>query len=179
MRTSHIFSAIALAALSMAAFAGPKVGSAVPAYHPTHIAGPDKGTKTCAVCKYGATPAVQAFVWGDSIENILSLAELLNSQVEQHGLNNFRAFIIIVDDGSVNLERVTAGLADKGIEKVAVATIEPDAKVLEQLEIEKDKKNTIIVYRDRKISRVMNNVDAANMGERISAAISETVAGTN
>ncbi|MFN7172065.1 MAG: hypothetical protein ACK4P3_04680 [Fimbriimonadaceae bacterium] len=179
MRTSHIFSAIALAALSMAAFAGPKAGSAVPAYHPTHIAGPDKGTETCAVCKYGATPAVQAFVRGDSVENILSLAELLNSQVEQHGLDNFRAFIIIVDDGSVNLERVTVGMADKGIEKVAVATIKPDSAVLEQLEIDKDNKNTIVIYRDRKVSRVMSNVNVSETSERVSAAISETVAGTN
>lgn len=54
-----LWSGVTLLALSLAVVAqsqeqaapdtGLKVGDAVPAYNPVHVAGPDKGTNTCPV----------------------------------------------------------------------------------------------------------------------------------
>lgn len=166
---------LALPVLAMAPESGLKVGEMVSAFHPTHIAGPDKGTDTCPPCKYGNRPAVQVWTNGDDAENVVALANNLNERVTKSA-HEFRGFVINLTecDKCVDMTKTMAGQL-KG-DKVAMAYLPKDHEAigLYKVNVSADVKNTVFVYKNRKVVAKFVNLKADKAGlASLNAAIAK------
>jgi protocatechuate 3,4-dioxygenase beta subunit len=154
----------AAATLALAAFAaggglasGPKTGGAVYPFNPTHVTGADKGTQTCPVCKYGMIPAVQVWVNGDSMDNVGQIAEALDGLVKKEGPAKLKAFVVFIKPDSVSADdfsaQLKAGAEQHSLENVAYTYVGSNDKAIARYKINTafDVKNTVLVYRDRKV----------------------------
>ena len=157
------------------AFAGPKSGlqpgDTVSAFEPIHVTGADAGTKTCPVCKYGKTPAVQVWVNGDSMENVSKIADALEAAIKMDGPDKLKAFIFFIkpaDESAEMFEGKLKMVADKcHLQNVALAyVLGGDASTLHQYKINTaaDVKNTILVYHDMKVSANFVNLAGDEKG---------------
>ncbi|MFW5697134.1 MAG: hypothetical protein ACOCX1_01075 [Fimbriimonadaceae bacterium] len=162
--TKVLFGAIAAAALAIPAFAssatsGLAAGEIVTPFHPTHVTGPDAGTNTCPPCKYGNSPMVQVWVNGDSMENIGAIAGTLNKMAKEN--KDFKAFVIfLTDDVAATEAKLKKVAKDTGFNDIAMAYVPKDSDYLQQYKINTDPevKNTVLVYRDRKVTKNFTNV---------------------
>jgi protocatechuate 3,4-dioxygenase beta subunit len=161
--TSKILTGIALSVVAAVALAaaplksGPSVGDKLSAFEPTHVAGPDKGTNTCPVCKYGAIPAVQVWVNGDSSANVIKLAGQLESAIKTQGSKNLKAFIVFVNTGGVSDEEFAKSvteIADKSkspdVAFTYVSKSDPSVSRY-KINLDADVKNTVLFYKDRAV----------------------------
>lgn len=150
---------------------GLAVGKMLPAYDPVHVAGPDKGTNTCPVCKYGPRPAVQVWVNGDSAENVAALAKFLEKTVGANKAKDMKAFVVFLNTSgksdkavSQELTKMAEGL---GIKEIAFAYLPAAEKgPIQAYAINTDSavKNTIFVYRNRKVAAKFVNLKADSNG---------------
>lgn len=159
---------------------GLKVGDALPAYEPTHVSGPDANTKTCPVCKYGATPAVQVWVNNQNPENVLAIAKDLDATMKKAnagGANKFRAFVVFLQGGCGavsgccdNADVLTKTLKDLAaknhLQNVAFAYIPNTDESLKSYQINSDKamENTVLVYKGRHVTTKFVNLKADKAG---------------
>ena len=157
------------------AFGGPKsglqMGDPIPPFEPTHVTGADAGTKTCPVCKYGKTPAVQVWVNGDSMENVSKIADALEAAIKMDGPDKLKAFILFIkpaDESEAMLEGKLKMISDKcHLQNVALAYVDGgDAGTLLKYKINtaSDIKNTVLVYHDMKISANFVNLKGDEEG---------------
>ncbi|MES1228079.1 MAG: hypothetical protein ABUL72_05365 [Armatimonadota bacterium] len=141
---------------------GLKLGEFIPAYEPTHVAGPDAGTKTCPICKYGDLPAVQVWVNGDNDDNIRVISNRLESKVAA-SKHKFKAFIIVMTDPAHGITEESVKAKWGGHSKrVAFAYIPKDSDAAKNYEINTsaDVKNTVFVYKDMKLKTKFVNLSA-------------------
>ena len=80
---------------------GPQAGEMVSAFEPVHVTGPDAGTRTCPVCKYGKIPAVQVWVNGDRSENVAKIADALEAAIKMEGPDQLKGFIVFIKPHSM------------------------------------------------------------------------------
>ncbi len=153
------------------ASSGLKVGEMVSAFSPNHVTGPDGGTQTCPVCKYGKTPAVQVWVNGDKPENVSKIADALESSIKMEGPDKLKAFIIFVKPASVSTKAIEGQLkmvAEKcKLKNVALAYVDgPKSEFVGQYKINTsaEVKNTVLVYHDLKVSANFVNLKADEKG---------------
>lgn len=144
---------------------GLNIGETLSAFHPTHIAGPDKGTDTCPPCKYGNRPAVQVWVNEDSPENVLAIANNLQTKVAS-SKSEFKAFIINVTCCEACTKNAEA-LAEKvkGNE-LGITVLDPtnEAVKLYKVNLDPQVKNTVFVYKNRKVVAKFINLKADKEG---------------
>lgn len=168
----------ALVALPLFAFAvggglksGLQSGEMVSAFTPSHVTGPDAGTTTCPVCKYGKTPAVQVWVNGDSPENVSKIAASLEAAIKMEGTNKLKGFLIFIKPASMTDEAIQGQLkmvAEKyRLTNVALTYVDGrKSEFVGQYKINPsaDVKNTIIVYHDMKVSANFVNLKGDEKG---------------
>jgi len=175
-----IFAACAVVAFALPAIAGSvksglEVGEMVTPFHPTHVSGPDKGTDTCPPCKYGALPAVQVWVNNDDEANVMAIAKSLSSEVKASKAD-LKAFVIKLSncDACVTATKEMAGKAS--LDNIAMAYLPSKDKAIQNYKVNTDAsvKNTVFVYRDRKVVAKFVNLkaDKAGLGE-LHAAIAK------
>lgn len=170
-----IFAPFVVAALALPAFAafvnsGINVGETVSAFHPSHVSGPLKGTDGCPPCTYGMRPAVQVWTNGDSASNVASIGKSLATMVGS-SKHELKAFVITLDgQGSAN--EIAKGV---GSDKVGVAYIGKDSSAVGDYKINtaSDVKNTVFVYKNKKVVAKMVNLKADAAGLK---ALKEAVA---
>ncbi len=165
-------SKIAFAALALVTVAwaeapksGLKIGEYAVAYDPVHAWGPDKGTHTCPVCKYGMLPAVQVWVNGDDPANIRGIATTLEKLTQQYKAKKLKAFIVYLNpkqesEGTLS-NRLAAYGRSWGLKNVALAYLPADQKqAIENYSINTgaDVKNTVLVYNKLKITTNIVNL---------------------
>lgn len=188
---SLLFVGFALPVLALAGFryagtsseSGPKVGGDVYAFQPTHVTGPDKGTNTCPVCKYGKEPAAQVWVNNDDPGNVVKIAKTLESAIDKDGLHKFRAFVVYIPGKGQTDAAMTAKLsslaAKNGIDKVAFTFVNGESRdAISQYQINTDPsvKNTVFVYRDRTVQANFVNLKADDAGlAKLQASIAKAV----
>jgi len=162
----------AIVAATTALFGGPKsgpeVGAMVFAFEPTHVTGPDAGTDTCPVCKYGNTPAVQVWVHGDSASNVAKIVKVLEAKTAANPAG-LKAFVVEVIDKSATktTEKQLKGLAKSAAAKhVALTYVAKDNSAVSDYEINlgTQVKNTVFVYRNRKVIAKWVNLTADAKG---------------
>lgn len=170
-----ILAIIAIPVFAMAPTSGLKVGEMTSAFEPTHVAGPDKGTETCPVCKYGNAPAVQIWHKGDTDENIVAMINHLETKVV-NSKKDLKAFTIRLSEcekcveGTVEMSKKLKAthvgvtylpITDPGVELYKINT-EPAVK------------NTVMVYKNRKVVATFVNLKADEAGfKQLDAALAK------
>jgi protocatechuate 3,4-dioxygenase beta subunit len=148
---------------------GLNVGEMVTPFHPTHVSGPDKGTDTCPPCKYGARPAVQVWSNHDSEENSAKLAAFLSEEVEELEDAGFKGFMIMLTncDKCVDKSKALGATAEKkGWKNIGVAHLAIDTDYVKNYKVNTsaDVKNTVFVYKNRKVVAKFVNLKADKAG---------------
>jgi protocatechuate 3,4-dioxygenase beta subunit len=149
---------------------GLAVGDMVSAFSPTHVTGPDAGTQTCPVCKYGKTPAVQVWVNGDKMENVAKIADTLEASIKMEGSTKLKGFIIYIKPAGESSEKLAGQLkmvADKcHLTNVGLLYVDSKDESVGQYKINtaSSVKNTVLVYHDMKVSANFVNLKADEAG---------------
>jgi len=183
----YVVAAVALAAVSVPLIAvsgadsGLKVGEFVTPFHPSHVTGPHKGTKACPPCTYGVLPQIQVWVNGDDPSNVAELVKLVDSSMAKHQSAKLKGFFIFLTDQSSapslaqKLEKLaTSTKADR----VALAWLPKNDEAVGnyKVNLSPEVKNTIFVYRDRKIVAKFVNLKGDAKGlQALNAAIEKIV----
>lgn len=174
----------AIVAAGVYTFAGPDsglaVGESVTPFHPTHVTGPDKGTDTCPPCKYGNRPAVQVWVNGDSERNVTKIARKLNEWVASNKEAELKGFVIfLVDEPNQKAEQMIRDLAQaNSLGNIGMAWLKKtdDAVKNYKVNLSGDVKNTIFVYKNKKVVQKFVNLEATeeglnNFGQAVMTAV--------
>jgi protocatechuate 3,4-dioxygenase beta subunit len=150
---------------------GLPVGEYVLAWNPIHVAGPDKGTNTCPICTYLERPMVQVFVKDGP--QVGALAERVERLVATYEKKEFKGFVIVTDGVPEKLARLGA---ERKITKSALCYPDPSTKKadLNKYHINPAAQNTIIVYREYKVTAVfvnLNETDFAKVEEAVKKSL--------
>jgi protocatechuate 3,4-dioxygenase, beta subunit len=181
MNKKHILTgilAVSVVATAMAATlsSGLGVGDAVYPFAPTHVTGPDKGTETCPVCKYGGLPAVQVWVNGDSLKNVTAIAKTINAKAASSKFKAFVVFLINPKD-SEQTAKTLADVAEKNkLQNVALTWLDKNSESVTTYKVNTDSqvKNTVLVYKNRKVTTKFVNFQADKQGlKQLDAAVAQ------
>ena len=145
--------------LSQKIESGNPIGSESPAFSPLHVAGPDKGSHACPMCKYGYHPGVMVFLNTDTDwKNITTICKRLEEESIQRKSQKFKAYLIYTNPqklGVKELERKLSKFAETLSIKNMAITYVPS---INDIETEMDLNNingktktTIIVYNKRMV----------------------------
>jgi hypothetical protein len=165
-----MLNALLLAAvLAPAPDSGLAVGEAVTPFHPTHVAGPHKGTDACPPCTYGDKPQVQIWTNHEEDDATLAFAKVLD-EASKASAKGFRGFIVNVAfcDGCVSkLDKVAAKMAEAKIEGTALAYVRGTNEAINSYKInivDSEVKNTVLVYSGKKVTAKFVNLKADEAG---------------
>lgn len=137
---------------------GLNIGEDQPSFMPFHAFGPDKGTRTCPVCKYGRYHGIVYFVgdnpnW-DDIKKWLK--QLDNESVKRE--KYLKTYFVYGNSKNYNkqsrqkeLEKIGKGL---GLQKIALTFVPKFSDTESEANLNKinaDVENTFIIYRHRTI----------------------------
>ena len=146
---------------------GRNIGDQSPAFEPQHVWGPDKGTRACPMCTYGSLPGV--LFWlnteGDW-ENAGKFAQWLDEESERRGRWKFKAYLIYMNPQREPLDKVENKLTNfaqnLNLKHIAVTYIPaPDDETTAKLnEINPSLKNTVIVFKKRRVFDKFENFEA-------------------
>ena len=149
----------AAAAPAAALQSGPAVGAEAPAFDPWHVAGPDKGSHACPMCKYGKGQGVLAWVNTQSADDLVTLLTRFEKEIRDRGEDRLRAFVIYMNPDRLPRpeveKRLQAIASSAGIRKVALTWVPSptDEETAALYDINPDPRvtNTMIVYRKRRV----------------------------
>ena len=166
--------AIALPAYALAPVdSGLAVGDMTSAFEPTHVSGPDAGTNTCPVCKYGNAPAVQVWAQMGDSENTAALAKSLDASVK-NSKAGLKAFVMNMTECDMCVTKTTNMAKEVKLANVGITYIgkDSDATKLYKINTASEVKNTVLVYKDRKVVAKFVNLKADKEGlSKLNAAI--------
>ena len=147
--------AVAIPALAASPVdSGLKVGEMVTPFHPTHVAGPDKGTTNCPPCTYGNRPAVQAwFSMDQDPETVTAITQNLSKQVEAYKSTEFKSFVIMLTHCEKCVAKSTDMANTLGVSNVGFTYLDWSNEAVSNYKVNKDKTvlNTVFVYKDKKV----------------------------
>ena len=138
---------------------GPAIGSEAPAFDPQHVTGPDKGSHTCPMCKYGFLTGALIWVNTEDLATVAPIAARLERAITEKGAAHVRAFVIYMNPTGAPAKEVESRLAafarEAALSQVAVAYVPgpTDGKTSALYAINPDPrvKNTVLVYRKRRV----------------------------
>ena len=150
---------------------GVPVGGIVSAFTPHHVSGADKQTDTCPVCKYPTNPAVQVWVNTDDPKNVAQIADTLEKVAKANTGKKFKAFVVFINpnkEAGAKLGRQLEGIAAReNLQNVALVYLPgPTDEAVKDYEINTDAKvkNTVFVYKSRKVNAKFVNLVADKKG---------------
>lgn len=175
---------VAAAAIVASAFAftsvesGLKAGESVTPFHPTFVSGPLAGKDACFPCTYKNRPQVQVWVNGESEENIVRIAKSLQMNVDNHKGKEFQAMIVYVGpskDCMACAGKMKAIAEKSGAKDVSFAVVgkKDEAVAAYKINLDSSVKNTVIAYKDWKVTSTAANVKGDDTG---CAAICDMIA---
>jgi protocatechuate 3,4-dioxygenase beta subunit len=153
---------------------GLQPGEEVAAWNPIHVGGPDKGTRACPVCTYLEKPAVVVFTRDG--DNAAALAQRLEKLVTVHERHGLKGFIVVIDGTPQKLAKMTADLR---LQRIGVCYPDPqtrDKDLGELYKVHPAAQNTIIVYKDYKVTTNFVNLDAGHF-DAVGKAVQRIVPG--
>lgn len=175
--------ALSASALGQVVDSGLAIGKDCPAFDPYHVSGPDKGTRTCPMCKYGYQQGVMVWVNNNDWESLSRIAERLEAEISKKGIKKMRAFIIYMNPDQRPLEEVMKTLTDLSrqakLDRVAITCIpgpaDPKSAKLFQINPDKEIKNTVFVYKGRKVFDKFINLDATRDLDKLVLSFEKTL----
>jgi protocatechuate 3,4-dioxygenase beta subunit len=147
---------------------GLEVGANCPAFDPTHISGPDHGTKTCPMCAHGQDQGLIIWLNNDDFKSLASMSEWLEGQSQKRGLRQLRVFIMYMNPHGLptkEVEQKLRAVADKAALKNVALTYVPNPtdpgtsgryRINPSLEV----RNTVMVYKKRRVVEKHTNFEA-------------------
>ena len=152
---------------------GLDLGENCPAFDPYHVSGPDKGTRTCPMCKYGQQQGVMIWVNNNDWESFSVTARRMELEISNAGIQKMRVFMIYMNPGQKPLGEAMKKLSEISSELnlryVAVACIQSptDARSAKLFKINpaREIKTTVLVYRKRKVFEKFINLDTTQLDE--------------
>ena len=177
--TTLVGAAFAFTAFALTIDSGLKVGEGVTPFHPKHVTGALKGTKSCPPCTYGARPQVQVWVNGDDHENISAITKLLNDSMKQNQKAELKAFVVIMLDSAPAADfeaKITKYAEKSGFDNVSITYLTKDNEAVANYKVNTspDVKNTVFVYKDKIVASKFVNLKADEKGL---AALSASIKG--
>jgi protocatechuate 3,4-dioxygenase, beta subunit len=162
---------------------GLQIGEDNPSFIPFHAWGPDKGTRTCPVCKYGRYHGLVYFVgnnpdWTD-IKKWLTFLEKESIKRQKY----LKAYFVYGNENDYSKQKSTSQLEKIGKEldlKSIALTFVPSMKDEESEanlnKIDPSVKNTFIIYRHRNIVDKFINFEANDANfKALSVVLDRTV----
>ena len=145
---------------------GPAVGANLPAFEPTHVTGPDAGTETCPVCKYGSRPAVQAWINGADEKDVKAIVKALEGSVKKNDKVEMKAFVMFIGDAAI-APKLKELAKDTESKNVALTYLPKSSPALGDYSINTDAeiKSTVLVYKDRVLSQKFVNLEAKDIAK--------------
>lgn len=167
---------LAVHALAKPPLSGLQKGESVTPFHPKHLAGPLAGTSSCFPCTFQNRPQVQAWITGDTPENVVALAQSLDKAMNTYKGKEFKALIVyVVEKGAEPKtgEAVKAYVKAKGLKNVGISVLDRNSEFVNayKIALNSDVKNTVLVYKDWKVTKNLVNVSNADARAELDAAI--------
>jgi protocatechuate 3,4-dioxygenase beta subunit len=151
---------------------GLQVGEAVPSWEPIHIAGPDKGTRACPVCTYGARPMI--LVVTKDGPNTARLAAGVERLVASAEAGELKGFVVVTGSTAARLRALARAQA---ITRSALCYPDPEHEQVDlrqKLKINPRVENTVLVYRKFRVTANFVNVDARDLAAVKAAVVRAT-----
>lgn len=155
-----VLGAIAIAATN----SGLNKGEMVSAFHPyTHVMGPLANSSGCFPCTFKARPQVQAWVNGESAENLKTFAKTLDGAMTKYAGKEFKAMIVVITkpgDEKAKSAEVLATLKPLNLKNVDVSVLSTTHEAISSYKINTAStiKNTIFAYKDWQVQNKWVNV---------------------
>jgi hypothetical protein len=120
---------------------------------------------------------VQVWTYGEDPKTLMSIVELLEKQAKEKADKRFRPFVIVVsekDKIEATAKELTELTEKAKIEEVGVAYLPSDSRAVKQYKVNlvPEVKNTVIVYRRKKVTDKFVNLKADEKGL---ASLSEAI----
>jgi protocatechuate 3,4-dioxygenase beta subunit len=162
---------------------GVPVGEMLLSIRPRHVSGPDRGTNVCPLCQYPDNPAVQVWVNGDDERNVAAIAAALDAQVGEKPAARLKAFVVYANAARQPDDQLLARLepvaARSGLKRVAFVFITSGDLVAvrdNSINVDPAVRNTVFVYKQRKVAAKFVNLTADSRGlAALRAAVSAIV----
>lgn len=161
---------------------GLNIGEDQPSFMPFHAWGPDKGTKTCPVCKYGRYHGIVYFVGNnpDWVDIKKWLAFLEQESIDRN--KYLKAYFVYGNGTKYNqlerrkeLERLGSELNLKNIALTFVPSLSDTESEVNRNKVNPKVDNTFIIYRHRSIIDKFIDLKAENKNFKlISSALGKT-----
>jgi protocatechuate 3,4-dioxygenase beta subunit len=134
---------------------GLQVGEPVPSWEPIHVAGPDRGTRACPICTYGARPMVLVVTKdGPDVARLAVKVEGLLAG----GASELKGFVMVVGSSPGRLRRLAR---ERRLVRTALCYPQrhrEDVDLHRKLKINPDADNTVLVYRRFRVTANFVNV---------------------
>jgi hypothetical protein len=162
---------------------GVPTGGMLLSFRPRHVSGPDKGKDVCPLCQYPTNPAVQVWVNGDDESNVTAIATTLDKACAASHDKKLKAFVVYVNaahEPNTSLDkRLAAIAATSKIKNVALTYVSGGDQVAvrdNEINIDPRVKNTVFVYKERKVRTKFVNLVANKPGlEALETAVTQIV----
>lgn len=149
---------------------GLDVGTPCPAFDPLHLSGADKGKKVCPMCKYGYGQGVMVWFNHSNLDHMKEFVLSLESEMATRGEKNLRVFLIYMNpfykqttdkESQIVGRKLKAWCEEQRLEKVAFTWIPSpvDPETAGVYKINPEAKNTIFVYKNRRVAAKWVNVE--------------------
>ena len=160
---------------------GLDTGDPCPAFEPVHLSGPDKGKPVCPMCKYGYGQGVM--IWfNHGPETIASLAEQLENTMRKKGTKHLRVFLIYTNpfykknnaaENKIVRRKLEIWAQEHDLQHVTLLWVPSpvDAGSSALFKINPEAKNTVLVYKKRKVSAKWVNADYQHLHDQILSAL--------
>ena len=161
---------------------GLQIGEDQPSFIPFHAWGPDKGTRTCPVCKYGRYHGIVYFVgnnpnW-DNIKKWLTFLEQESIKRSKY----LKAYFVYGNENGYSkntrqaeLEKIGNELNLKNVALTFVPSMTDSESEVNLNKINPDVENTFVIYRHRSIiNKFINLEPTADNFEKISNTLDKT-----
>ncbi|HMR92216.1 MAG TPA: hypothetical protein PKC69_07870 [Chitinophagaceae bacterium] len=151
---------------------GLDTGDPCPAFDPVHLSGIDKGKPVCPMCKYGYGQGVM--VWFNHGPDELALfAKQLETAMQEKGEKQLRVFLVYTNpfykendktENKIVRQKMEKWAQENNLQKVALLWVPSpvDAESSALFKINPEAKNTVFVYKKRKVAAKWVNIDYAD-----------------
>lgn len=175
MSRSTLIGGIAAVAVAIPAFAAPlssglKPGDSVTPFHPKHVAGPLAGTTNCFPCTFQNRPQVQAWVNSDP-KTAIAIASTLSKAIKSHEDKEFKGLVVFLTtpkNEKKMAETVSKAAKDPRVAGVGMALLRSDDDAVSHYAINTSSsvKNTVIAYKNWKVSETLVNLTGDAAGQK-------------
>ena len=141
---------------------GLAIGSNCPAFDPKHLSGIDMGKRTCPMCKYGYGQGIMVWFNHTNLDEMKTFVQRMESEMKQRGEKKFRVFMVYMNPSykqndatgqAVLRNKIIKWCEEQSLKRVSMVWVPSpvDEETCGIYEINAEAKNTIFLYRQRKI----------------------------